>query len=85
MRGASACACCSRARAAPPPTPHTGGPERPPARAPRPAALQVSIHVARAVAQTAYEGGFATDMPKPHSLVDKARAMMYNPVYRTLR
>lgn len=46
---------------------------------------EVSVHVARAVAQKAYEGGFATDMPKPHSLIDKARAAMYNPVYRTLR
>ncbi|KAI8472774.1 MAG: NADP-dependent malic enzyme [Monoraphidium minutum] len=46
---------------------------------------EVSVHVARAVAQKAYEGGFATDMPKPHSLLDKARAAMYNPVYRPLR
>ncbi|KIY96188.1 malate dehydrogenase (oxaloacetate-decarboxylating)(NADP+) [Monoraphidium neglectum] len=46
---------------------------------------EVSAHVARAVAQKAYEGGFATDMPKPHSLLEKARVLMYNPVYRTLR
>lgn len=46
---------------------------------------QVSAHVARAVAQKAYEGGFATDMPKPHSLLDRARTYMYNPTYRTLR
>ncbi|GBF99300.1 NADP-dependent malic enzyme [Raphidocelis subcapitata] len=46
---------------------------------------EVSAHVARAVAQKAYEGGFATDMPKPHSLLDRARSYMYSPLYRTLR
>jgi malate dehydrogenase (oxaloacetate-decarboxylating)(NADP+) len=46
---------------------------------------EVSASVARAVAQKAYEGGFATDLPKPHSLLDKARTMMYNPQYRRYR
>lgn len=46
---------------------------------------EVAAHVARAVAQKAYEGGFATDMPKPHSLLERARSYMYNPMYRTLR
>ncbi|KAF8071093.1 ME6 [Scenedesmus sp. PABB004] len=46
---------------------------------------EVSAHVARAVAQKAYEGGFATDLPKPHSLYDRARAHMYNPQYRRYR
>jgi malate dehydrogenase (oxaloacetate-decarboxylating)(NADP+) len=46
---------------------------------------EVSACVARAVAQKAYEGGFATDLPKPHSLMDKAWAMMYNPQYRRYR
>lgn len=45
----------------------------------------VSASVARAVAQKAYEGGFATDLPKPHSLLDRARAYMYNPQYRRYR
>ena len=39
----------------------------------------------RAVAQKAYEGGFATELPKPHSLYDRARSMMYNPQYRRYR
>lgn len=59
--------------------PHTHPPIHPP---PHP---QVAAHVARAVAQKAYEGGFATDMPKPHSLLERARSHMYNPMYRTLR
>ncbi|WIA32021.1 hypothetical protein OEZ86_002874 [Tetradesmus obliquus] len=45
----------------------------------------VSASVARAVAQKAYEGGFATDLPKPHSLYDRARSYMYNPQYRRYR
>lgn len=46
---------------------------------------EVSAYVARAVAQKAYEGGFATNLPKPHSLHDRARNMMYNPQYRRYR
>lgn len=46
---------------------------------------EVSAYVARAVAQKAYEGGFATDLPKPHSLLDRARGYMYNPQYRRYR
>ncbi len=46
---------------------------------------EVSAHVARAVAQKAYEGGFATELPKPHSLYDRARGHMYNPQYRRYR
>ncbi|KAF6265971.1 hypothetical protein COO60DRAFT_1477166 [Scenedesmus sp. NREL 46B-D3] len=45
----------------------------------------VSASVARAVAQKAYEGGFATDLPKPHSLYDRACSYMYNPQYRRYR
>lgn len=46
---------------------------------------EVSINVARAVAQKAYEGAFATELPKPHNLFDKARYSMYNPQYRRYR
>eukprot|EP00775_Hariotina_reticulata_P006129 gene6129-6368_t len=46
---------------------------------------EVSAYVARAVAQKAYEGGFATNLPKPHSLYDRARIHMYSPQYRRYR
>lgn len=46
---------------------------------------EVSAHVAKAVAQKAYEGGFATDIPKPHNLFDRAKQVMYNPQYRRYR
>lgn len=45
----------------------------------------MSAHVARAVAQKAYEGGFATQLPKPHSILDTARHAMYSPHYRLYR
>lgn len=48
-------------------------------------ARECAAHVAARVAQKAYEGGFATDLPKPHSLIDKARAVMYQPAYRRYR
>jgi malic enzyme len=48
-------------------------------------ARECAAHVAARVAQKAYEGGFATDLPKPHSLIDKARAFMYQPAYRRYR
>lgn len=47
--------------------------------------LQVSAAVARAVAQKAYDGGYATALPKPHNLVDRARQAMYSPQYRRYR
>lgn len=47
--------------------------------------VQVAVHVAKAVAQKAYEGGYATALPKPHNLYDQARVMMYNPQYRRYR
>lgn len=47
--------------------------------------LQVSAHVAQVVALRAYQGGYATALPKPHNLLDKARYEMYNPQYRTYR
>lgn len=46
---------------------------------------QVAVHVAKAVAQKAYENGYATALPKPHNLYDAARAAMYNPRYRRYR
>ena len=49
------------------------------------AAAQVSAAVAKAVAQKAYEGGFATALPKPHNIYDAARQSMYHPQYRRYR
>ena len=46
---------------------------------------QVSANVAKAVAQKAYEGGFATALPKPHNLYEAARQWMYAPQYRRYR
>ncbi|GFR43162.1 hypothetical protein Agub_g4211, partial [Astrephomene gubernaculifera] len=46
---------------------------------------EVSASVARAVAQKAYEGGFATALPKPHNLYEAARSSMYHPQYRRYR
>jgi malate dehydrogenase (oxaloacetate-decarboxylating)(NADP+) len=46
---------------------------------------QVAVAVARAVAQKAYEGGYATALPKPHNLAAVARAEMYSPMYRQYR
>ncbi|GIL57212.1 hypothetical protein Vafri_12415 [Volvox africanus] len=45
----------------------------------------VSASVAKAVAQKAYEGGFATALPKPHNLYEAARQNMYHPQYRRYR
>lgn len=45
----------------------------------------VSAAVAKAVAQKAYEGGFATALPKPHNLYEAARQSMYHPQYRRYR
>jgi malate dehydrogenase (oxaloacetate-decarboxylating)(NADP+) len=46
---------------------------------------EVSAHVARAVAAKAYEHGFATELPKAHSLLERAKQCMYNPQYRRYR
>jgi malate dehydrogenase (oxaloacetate-decarboxylating)(NADP+) len=43
------------------------------------------VSVAKAVAQKAYEGGYATALPKPHNLYDTARHFMYTPQYRRYR
>nr|BAU61574.1 NADP-dependent malic enzyme [Gonium pectorale] len=45
----------------------------------------ISASVAKAVAQKAYEGGFATALPKPHNLYEAARQSMYHPQYRRYR
>ncbi|KAG2437633.1 hypothetical protein HYH02_011272 [Chlamydomonas schloesseri] len=45
----------------------------------------VAAAVAKAVAQKAYEGGFATALPKPHNLYEAARQSMYHPQYRRYR
>lgn len=46
---------------------------------------EVAVNVAKAVAQKAYEGGYATALPKPHNLYDTARHSMYTPQYRRYR
>lgn len=46
---------------------------------------EVSAHVAQAVALKAYQGGYATALPKPHALLEKAKNEMYSPYYRTYR
>ncbi|KAJ9522669.1 hypothetical protein QJQ45_019748 [Haematococcus lacustris] len=46
---------------------------------------EVAVSVARAVAQKAYEGGYATALPKPHNLAERARQFMYSPLYRRYR
>jgi len=45
----------------------------------------VAVNVAKAVAQKAYDGGYATALPKPHNLYETARMMMYTPQYRRYR
>ena len=46
---------------------------------------EVSAHVAQAVAMKAYQGQYATALPKPHALLEKARNEMYSPYNRTYR
>ena len=46
---------------------------------------EVSANVAKAVAQKAYDGGFATALPKPHNLLEMARQRVYCPHYRRYR
>lgn len=46
---------------------------------------EVSARVASAVARKAYEGGFATELPKPPSMLEKVKSYMYNPQYRRYR
>ena len=46
---------------------------------------QVAVNVAKAVAQKAYDGGYATALPKPFNLLDSARNAMYTPQYRRYR
>lgn len=48
-------------------------------------AREIARQVARAVAGLAYETGLATEMPKPHDLVDAAKRFMYYPDYRKYR
>lgn len=45
----------------------------------------VAAHVAAAVAQKAYTAGVATELPKPHNLLERAYSWMYNPRYRKYR
>ncbi|KAI3436725.1 hypothetical protein D9Q98_006140 [Chlorella vulgaris] len=45
----------------------------------------VAAHVAAAVAHKAYNAGVATELPRPHDLLDKALSWMYNPRYRRYR
>ncbi|PSC71621.1 NADP-dependent malic enzyme [Micractinium conductrix] len=45
----------------------------------------IAAHVSAAVAQRAYTSGVATELPKPHDLLDKSYSWMYNPKYRRYR
>ena len=45
----------------------------------------VSAHVAAAVAHRAYNAGVATELPRPHDLLERAYSWMYNPHYRRYR
>lgn len=42
----------------------------------------ISAHVAAAVAGRAYGGGVATELPRPHDLLERAEAWMYSAKYR---
>ncbi|GMH44761.1 hypothetical protein BSKO_12713 [Bryopsis sp. KO-2023] len=46
---------------------------------------EVAARVGVSVAQRSYEEKTATNLPKPHSLLDLAKEFMYNPVYRSFR
>lgn len=46
---------------------------------------EISVHVAGAVAAKAYHLGVATDLPRPHDLLEKAQEWMYWPEYRRYR
>ncbi|KAL4457781.1 hypothetical protein ABPG75_012646 [Micractinium tetrahymenae] len=45
----------------------------------------VAAHVAAAVASKAYNNGVATELPRPHDVLDKSYSWMYNPRYRRYR
>jgi malate dehydrogenase (oxaloacetate-decarboxylating)(NADP+) len=42
---------------------------------------EVAVHVAKAVAQKAYENGYASALPKPHNLYEVARLHQFSPKY----
>jgi malate dehydrogenase (oxaloacetate-decarboxylating)(NADP+) len=44
-----------------------------------------AAHVAAAVANKAYNVGVATELPRPHDLLDRAYSWMYNPRYKRYR
>lgn len=44
---------------------------------------ETSAHVAKAVASMAYKLGLATNLPKPHDLLEVAKRLMWRPQYRT--
>ncbi len=46
---------------------------------------EISMHVAAAVAGKAYSGGVATELPRPHDLLERAQDTMYWPMYRKYR
>jgi malate dehydrogenase (oxaloacetate-decarboxylating)(NADP+) len=46
---------------------------------------ETSALVAQAVALKAYQGGYATALPKPHNLLELIKYAMYNPQYRLYR
>lgn len=46
---------------------------------------EISSHIAKAVAQRAYDSGLATEQPKPSDLQEAALHSMYDPKYRHYR
>jgi malic enzyme len=46
---------------------------------------QVGTAVAFVVASKAYDGGYATALPKPRNLQDEVERQQYSPAYRTYR
>lgn len=46
---------------------------------------EISSHIAKAVAQRAYDMGLATEQPKPSDLQEAAMSSMYDPEYRNYR
>lgn len=49
------------------------------------AAREISMHVAAAVAGKAYHSGVATELPRPHDLLERAHDCMYWPMYCNYR
>ena len=53
--------------------------------APVEALRDVACHVAAGLAEKAYRTGVATELPKPHSLLEHAYQSVYHPIYKKYR